>query len=188
MKSQPLFSDTLTASSPPGTRKSFAWLSTGSGPAFPPGTRCFPDPARPNPAAMERCAIARRGSPTSPRWVSTSCTFRRFIPSATPLEKAGTMKPPREPDDVGSPWAIGSEEGGHTSVDPKLGTLDDFDRLIAKAKEHRNRDRARLGFPVLARSPVCAATPGMVSQTSGRHDSVCGKSTQEISGHFPPRF
>ncbi len=38
------------------------------------------------------------------------------------------------PDDVGSPWAIGSEEGGHTGIDPKLGTLDDLDRLIATAK------------------------------------------------------
>jgi len=40
------------------------------------------------------------------------------------------------PDDVGSPWAIGSEEGGHTSIHPQLGTLDDFSRLMAKAKEH----------------------------------------------------
>jgi starch synthase (maltosyl-transferring) len=40
------------------------------------------------------------------------------------------------PEDVGSPWAIGSEEGGHTSIDPKLGTFEDFDRLIAKAGEH----------------------------------------------------
>ena len=39
-------------------------------------------------------------------------------------------------DDVGSPWAIGSEEGGHTAIDPKLGTLDDLGVLIAKAKEH----------------------------------------------------
>lgn len=29
------------------------------------------------------------------------------------------------PDDVGSPWAIGSEDGGHTSVAPDLGTVDD---------------------------------------------------------------
>jgi starch synthase (maltosyl-transferring) len=40
-----------------------------------------------------------------------------------------------EPEDVGSPWAIGSEEGGHTSIEPLLGTLADFDRLIAKARE-----------------------------------------------------
>jgi starch synthase (maltosyl-transferring) len=41
-----------------------------------------------------------------------------------------------QPDDVGSPWAIGSEEGGHTSIHPQLGTLDDFDHLVSKAKEH----------------------------------------------------
>jgi starch synthase (maltosyl-transferring) len=39
------------------------------------------------------------------------------------------------PDDVGSPWAIGSPEGGHKSVHPALGTLDDFRRLRAKAAE-----------------------------------------------------
>lgn len=41
-----------------------------------------------------------------------------------------------QPDDVGSPWAIGSAEGGHKSVDPQLGTLDDFRRFVSKAKEH----------------------------------------------------
>jgi starch synthase (maltosyl-transferring) len=39
------------------------------------------------------------------------------------------------PDDPGSPWAIGSEEGGHTAVHPELGTLEDFDALIAAALE-----------------------------------------------------
>jgi len=37
------------------------------------------------------------------------------------------------PDDPGSPWAIGSEAGGHMAVDPGLGTLDDFDRFVAAA-------------------------------------------------------
>ncbi|HUP96241.1 MAG TPA: alpha-1,4-glucan--maltose-1-phosphate maltosyltransferase [Burkholderiales bacterium] len=35
----------------------------------------------------------------------------------------------------GSPWAIGSEEGGHKAIHPELGTLDDFRRLVAKARE-----------------------------------------------------
>jgi starch synthase (maltosyl-transferring) len=39
-----------------------------------------------------------------------------------------------EPDDVGSPWAIGNRFGGHTSVDPNLGTLDDFDAFVAAAE------------------------------------------------------
>ena len=34
------------------------------------------------------------------------------------------------PGDPGSPWAIGSSEGGHTSIHPELGTLADFDRLV----------------------------------------------------------
>jgi len=38
------------------------------------------------------------------------------------------------PDDPGSPWAIGSEEGGHTAVEPSLGTIEDFDRFVAKAE------------------------------------------------------
>jgi starch synthase (maltosyl-transferring) len=36
--------------------------------------------------------------------------------------------------DPGSPWAIGSELGGHEAVDPGLGTLADFGRLVAEAK------------------------------------------------------
>jgi starch synthase (maltosyl-transferring) len=39
-------------------------------------------------------------------------------------------------DDVGSPWAIGSEEGGHKSIHPQLGTLEDFRQFVSKAKEH----------------------------------------------------
>lgn len=37
------------------------------------------------------------------------------------------------PDDVGSPWAIGSDEGGHDAVHPALGTIDDFDAFVAAA-------------------------------------------------------
>ncbi|MYS52002.1 DUF3416 domain-containing protein [Streptomyces sp. SID6013] len=39
-------------------------------------------------------------------------------------------------DDVGVPWAIGSPEGGHDSVHPALGTLDDFDHFVAEAARH----------------------------------------------------
>ena len=41
-----------------------------------------------------------------------------------------------EPNDVGSPWAIGSREGGHTSVHPELGTLEDFRHFVSEAREH----------------------------------------------------
>lgn len=37
--------------------------------------------------------------------------------------------------DVGSPWAIGAADGGHKSIHPRLGTLDDFRCLVTKARE-----------------------------------------------------
>jgi starch synthase (maltosyl-transferring) len=39
------------------------------------------------------------------------------------------------PEDVGSPWAIGAAEGGHKDILPQLGSLDDFRRLLATARE-----------------------------------------------------
>jgi starch synthase (maltosyl-transferring) len=39
------------------------------------------------------------------------------------------------PDDPGSPWAIGNQDGGHTAIEPQLGTLDDFRRFVKRAKE-----------------------------------------------------
>ncbi len=40
------------------------------------------------------------------------------------------------PNDPGSPYAIGSEEGGHTALHKDLGTLDDFRHFVAAAAEH----------------------------------------------------
>ncbi|HAV14026.1 MAG TPA: alpha-1,4-glucan--maltose-1-phosphate maltosyltransferase [Opitutae bacterium] len=38
--------------------------------------------------------------------------------------------------DVGSPWAIGAAEGGHKSILPELGTLDDFNWFLGEADRH----------------------------------------------------
>jgi len=40
-----------------------------------------------------------------------------------------------EPGDVGSPWAIGSADGGHTAVHPQLGTLDDLRHFVRAAAD-----------------------------------------------------
>jgi starch synthase (maltosyl-transferring) len=39
-------------------------------------------------------------------------------------------------DDVGSPWAIGSAEGGHKAIHPQLGTITDFRSLVKAAGKH----------------------------------------------------
>jgi starch synthase (maltosyl-transferring) len=40
-----------------------------------------------------------------------------------------------KPGDVGSPWAIGSEKGGHDAIEPSLGTEKQFRKLVSDAKE-----------------------------------------------------
>jgi len=39
-------------------------------------------------------------------------------------------------DDVGSPWAIGSESGGHMAIHPELGSMSDFEDLVHAASQH----------------------------------------------------
>jgi starch synthase (maltosyl-transferring) len=39
-----------------------------------------------------------------------------------------------QPGDPGSPWAIGSDEGGHDAVHPELGSLADFEHFVATAR------------------------------------------------------
>ncbi|MEX0768305.1 MAG: maltotransferase domain-containing protein [Microthrixaceae bacterium] len=39
------------------------------------------------------------------------------------------------PQDVGSPWAVGSQHGGHTAVHPELGTVEDLRAFVAKARQ-----------------------------------------------------
>ena len=38
------------------------------------------------------------------------------------------------PDDPGSPWAIGSADGGHTAIEPGLGTIGDFEAFCVEAR------------------------------------------------------
>ena len=42
----------------------------------------------------------------------------------------------------GSPWAIGGAEGGHDAIHPELGTLKDFDDLVAAARKAGSRSRS----------------------------------------------
>ncbi|WP_189271113.1 alpha-1,4-glucan--maltose-1-phosphate maltosyltransferase [Kitasatospora griseola] len=60
-----------------------------------------------------------------------------YLPPIHPIGRAHRKGPDNSleagPQDVGSPWAIGSPEGGHDAVHPDLGTLEDFDHFVAEA-------------------------------------------------------
>jgi len=55
-------------------------------------------------------------------------------PIGTSFRKGPNNTLSANPDDPGSPWAIGSAEGGHDAVHPELGTIDDF--LFFQARAH----------------------------------------------------
>jgi starch synthase (maltosyl-transferring) len=62
-----------------------------------------------------------------------------YLPPIHPIGEVNRKGPNNTltpgPDDPGSPWAIGSKDGGHDAVHPDLGTLDDFDAFVARAAE-----------------------------------------------------
>jgi starch synthase (maltosyl-transferring) len=62
--------------------------------------------------------------------------FPPIHPIGTAFRKGPNNTLTPGPDDPGSPYAIGSPEGGHTDIHPQLGTLQDFRRLRDAAHEH----------------------------------------------------
>ncbi|MFF7727438.1 alpha-1,4-glucan--maltose-1-phosphate maltosyltransferase [Streptomyces sp. NPDC008001] len=64
-----------------------------------------------------------------------------YLPPVHPIGTAYRKGPNNAltagPYDVGSPWAIGSADGGHDALHPDLGTFEDFDHFVARARELR---------------------------------------------------
>jgi starch synthase (maltosyl-transferring) len=61
-----------------------------------------------------------------------------YLPPIHPIgtsHRKGANNKAASPGEPGSPWAIGSEEGGHKAVHPDLGTLDDFRHLVTAASQ-----------------------------------------------------
>ncbi len=61
-----------------------------------------------------------------------------YLPPIHPIgethRKGRNNNPRGDSGSVGSPWAIGARDGGHTAIHPQLGTLNDFKDLMAAAK------------------------------------------------------
>ena len=62
-----------------------------------------------------------------------------YLPPIHPIGTSNRKGPNNSltagPGDPGSPWAIGSAEGGHDAIHPDLGTFEDFDAFVAAAQE-----------------------------------------------------
>jgi len=61
-----------------------------------------------------------------------------YLPPVHPIGRTNRKGPNNTltpgPEDPGSPWAIGNEEGGHEAIHPELGTWGEFDAMVEAAK------------------------------------------------------
>jgi len=86
-----------------------------------------------------------------------------YLPPIHPIGRAkrkGRNNVPVASDgDVGSPWAIGAEEGGHTAIHPQLGTIADFRHLVRGAKLRGMEIAMDIAFQVAPDHPWVAEHP-----------------------------
>src|SRR5262249_38099408 len=87
-----------------------------------------------------------------------------YLPPIHPIgrthRKGPNNAPTAGPTDPGSPWAIGAPEGGHDGVHPELGTLADFDRLVAAARDQGLEIALDIAFQCSPDHPWVTAHPG----------------------------
>ncbi len=113
-----------------------------------------PDPARPGTLADVEARldyVARLGADVL------------YLPPIHPIGTTARKGPDGSteagPGDPGSPWAIGSKEGGHCAIDPRLGTFADFDRLVSAAAERGISIAMDLAFQCSPDHPWVRAHP-----------------------------
>ncbi len=99
-----------------------------------------------------------------------------YFPPVSPIGRSNRKGPnntltPAE-GDPGSPYAIGSAEGGHDALHPELGTLAGLPAPGRRRGGSWAGDRDRLRHPVFARSPLAEAAPGLVRLAAGWLDQI----------------
>ncbi len=86
-----------------------------------------------------------------------------YLPPIHPIgrsfRKGRNNSPAAGEGDPGSPWAIGSEEGGHTAVEPGLGTLADFERFVKAAAQQKLEVALDIAFQASPDHPYVSAHP-----------------------------
>ena len=97
------------------------------------------------------------------------------------------------PGDVGSPWAIGSDEGGHDAVHPQLGTIADFDKFVAAVQDLGMEVALDLALQCAPDHPWASTTgsgspnyPTAPSPTPKTHRRNTRTSTRSTSTTTPP--
>ncbi len=87
-----------------------------------------------------------------------------YFPPIHPIgrsnRKGKNNAPVAAEEEPGSPWAIGSAEGGHKTIHPELGTLEDFEHFLARANELGLQVAMDIAFQCAPDHPYVREHPG----------------------------
>jgi len=92
------------------------------------------------------------------------------------------------PDDPGSPWAIGSAIGGHDSVNPDLGTLEDFLRFVDTAKKLHMEIALDLALQCAPDHPWVASNPEWFTQRADGSIAYAENPPKKYQDIYPLNF
>ena len=93
-----------------------------------------------------------------------------------------------EPGDVGSPWAIGSADGGHDAVHPELGTIDDFRELVEYSAERGVEIALDLALQCAPDHPWAQAHPEWFTVLPDGHIAYAENPPKKYQDIFPVNF
>ena len=91
-------------------------------------------------------------------------------------------------DDPGSPWAVGSQHGGHDAVHPELGTLDDFDAFVERARQLDLEVALDLALQCSPDHPWVTEHPEWFSSARGRLDRDRRDLAHVVGRRLPARL
>ncbi len=117
-----------------------------------------------------------------------------YLPPIHPIgevNRKGPNNTPRPPGrhDPGSPWAIGSDEGGHDAVHPDLGHARRLRRLRRRAPRELGMEVALdLALQCAPDHPWAKRAPGVVHDPGRRDDRVRREPAEEVPGHLPAQL
>ena len=92
------------------------------------------------------------------------------------------------PDDPGSPWAIGSRHGGHDAIHPDLGSLEDFDAFVARARDLGMEVAIDLALQCAPDHPWAAAHPEWFTLKSDGSIAYAENPPKKYQDIYPVNF
>lgn len=96
----------------------------------------FPRSSSPDPSRSGTFNDCKRLMPMISHMGFDVVYFPPIHPIGVAFRKGKNNSTTAQPGEPGSPWAIGSALGGHKDVNPELGTMQEFEELVAVAKEN----------------------------------------------------